>query len=1012
MSPLVQLSLWQIKNTILSALKSPKKLIPALFFLGYILWISWSWTHAGQRGGFPPEILRGYRANRDSIQTGTFLFLCLFAIGLIDKGFSGGSLRFLPADIDYLFAAPFSRRRVLFAKLFQGMSVNFVLMAAYLVYLAAGGGHKDNMPGWVAYSALGLCYGGYTNIAVVIELIFALNRWVFLRRLILLGLVCILVWVGDVGWQHGLRGVTELGHHGVLPILFYPCLLAAQAITSGLAEQGTAMIWPLILFYLVTVALIFSRNENYYEAALTGSERIWQAAEAARENPLRLLSGKKRAVSESKLVQYSLRPFGRGAGAVIWAHLAAAAKRPFLNFGVPVLVGVVTVLLGLRGGDVAVAFLAFYYLAGTSIFGGLFAYRHSLRRQPLIRPLPLTARQAVIAEIAPRFLLALPFYVIAALGTLITRGTDEIPLTMLLLCLPAVSLCFHLLQYTLVLWYPGTEDKLQSLITNSLQFLMVVVLLGVLGIYALIPERLGAPNWLTLLIFFSGTLLTAAFLWILTTGAYADHQPEGSPVRIDKAAMKRFFKPVLAGGVLLGIVGSIGARINAAHHPPPMPLPATVTARRGDLTVEVSETGTLLADNQVDIKSKVAGRILDIPIHEGEFIHQGQLIARIDRSLLDPQIAQARASLSQAQARLQQTISQYHLQQVQTHMAIAQAKAGLHSAQTHLAAVKADARPQEIAEQQMAVQRAQIAQKDAQRTYDRKAALLAKGFVAQATLDTAQTALDTARSNLNTAQQSLALTQAGPRLEDIRDAEAQVNIQRIALAAAQTNAGQNEVSRSDVMQARASVQQMAGALNQLLVSLHDTEIVAPTSGILMKKDKEPNEIVQSATTGFSDSQSTVATLGSHLLVQVGINEMDIPKVRLGEHATIHVDSLPEKAFTGVVTEIAPASTEAFDTSGSGQSGISKFWVKVAFRHADPQLKPGMSAVVDILSARRKHVVLVPVDALPFAGSHGQVTLLLLSGTLRKRSVIIGIRNNRDAEVLKGIYPGEKLVTVH
>ena len=114
--------------------------------------------------------------------------------------------------------------------------------------------------------------------------------------------------------------------------------------------------------------------------------------------------------------------------------------------------------------------------------------------------------------------------------------------------------------------------------------------------------------------------------------------------------------------------------------------------------------------------------------------------------------------------------------------------------------------------------------------------------------------------------------------------------------------------------------------------------------------------MQSATTGFSDTESLVATLGSRLMVQVGINEVDIAKVRQGAPVTIQVDAVPGVSFPGVVTEIAPASTNAFsdNSSGSGStSSISKFNVKIAFGKSDPRLRPGMSAAVTILSQQRQ-----------------------------------------------------------
>ena len=239
------------------------------------------------------------------------------------------------------------------------------------------------------------------------------------------------------------------------------------------------------------------------------------------------------------------------------------------------------------------------------------------------------------------------------------------------------------------------------------------------------------------------------------------------------------------------------------------------------------------------------------------------------------------------------------------------------------------------------------------------------------------------RARLATARQQLALTQAGPRVQDVNDARSQVETARVQLEGARANAGQDAVKQSDIAQARASVAQISGDIQQFEVNVADTRIVAPASGLVLKKYKEPNEIVQSATTGFSDAQSIVATLGSRLEVKVGINEVDIAKVHAHAPATITVDALPDASFAGYVTEIAPASTNAFADSSGGSSGgtnsISKFSVKVAFDRYDPRLRSGMSANVVVISQKHSRVVLAPLEAVPFAGARGQVTVLAAGG---------------------------------
>ncbi len=475
--------------------------------------------------------------------------------------------------------------------------------------------------------------------------------------------------------------------------------------------------------------------------------------------------------------------------------------------------------------------------------------------------------------------------------------------------------------------------------------------------------------------------------------------------------MKRLLKPFIIVLILLGLAAA-GQHISRTLHQPPPP-PRTAAVRRGDLVVQVSETGTIEPVDQVDVKSKAAGRLLSLNIQEGQYVAKGELIALVDRSQIDPQLRQAQAQLRQAQARLAQTQSEYSLQVKQTDAAIAQAHAALNQSETHLAVVEATARPQELAQGREAVARAQIASDDALRTQKRRAALLTKGFISQSDYDASQVAVDTAASTLATAQQALALTVAGPRIQDVNDARAAVESARVQLQSAQANAGQNQVKLSDIAQAREAVSQISGNIQQLQVSIADTHIYAPASGIVLKKYKEPNEIVQSATTGFSDAQSIVATLGSRLEVKVGINEVDIAKVQPRAAAIITVDALPGVSFPGVVTEIAPASTNAFtDTSGTGSgstNSISKFYVKVAFGRSDSRLRSGMSANVAIISQKRLGVLLAPTEAIPFTATHGQVNVLDTHGKPQVRTVVTGLHGESDVEIVSGLKAGDAVV---
>jgi multidrug efflux pump subunit AcrA (membrane-fusion protein) len=474
--------------------------------------------------------------------------------------------------------------------------------------------------------------------------------------------------------------------------------------------------------------------------------------------------------------------------------------------------------------------------------------------------------------------------------------------------------------------------------------------------------------------------------------------------------MKRSRKPFIVVLVVAIVLVIAGFSIRKATTKP-APIPRTSTVTIGDVTDTVTETGVVEPVNKIDVKSKVAGRVLAIPIQESQIVHEGQLIAEVDRSVIDPQIATAQAQLDQAKSRLEQAVAQYKLQIEQDKSAIEQAQAQLKTSVTHRDAVKAAARPQEVAQQQEAVSRAQIALEDAQRTLKRKQSLLGKGFVAQSDVDTAQVAVDTASSTLAAARQQLSLTQAGPRAEDIADAEAQVASARAQLDGARINAEEHAIRKYDIDQAQAAVEQNEHSLAQLMVSLSDTHIVSPATGIVLKKYKEQNEIVQSATTGYSDAQAILVSIGQGAQVRVGINEVDVAKLAVGQSATVTIDALPDLKLTGHVQEIAPTSSGALtETNSDSSAALAKFIVRIRLDRTEPRLRPGMSASVSITAAERHKVLTVSPEVSPDGASSGTVKVLTEPGHKQiPRAVKFGLRSDASLEVLSGLKNGDKVI---
>jgi HlyD family secretion protein len=478
--------------------------------------------------------------------------------------------------------------------------------------------------------------------------------------------------------------------------------------------------------------------------------------------------------------------------------------------------------------------------------------------------------------------------------------------------------------------------------------------------------------------------------------------------------MIRLKKPVVVS-VCVIIVASAAALIHSrSSQKKPAAPPRTVAVSYGDIRDIVSDTGIIEPLLKVDVKSKVAGKLLNMPIEEGQPVQKGQLIAEVDRSVIDPQIASDREKLLSAQAALAQSTLNYKMQIDKDILSIKSARASLNSAICARDVTVQPPRPQDVAQDREAVARAQVSLDDAQRTYKRKSGLFSKGFVPESDVDTAKVALDNAKSNLATAQEALSLLLAGPTKQTVAQANASVDTAKVELDSALVNAEEHKVSKLSVDQAKSSVAEAQHALDQDLVNLGDTHIVAPISGIVLKKYKALNEIVQSATTGYSDEAANLVTLGQGAQVKVGINEIDVARLAVGQHVEVQADALKGATLAGVVAEIAPVSTDALSssTSSSGVGSISRFTVRIRFVKPQPVLRPGMSASVTIITKQKKHVLLLPAEALDGDVKPGWTTVQVLptgAKTPVSKKVLIGMRTDYTIEVVSGLKEGDLVV---
>ena len=153
----------------------------------------------------------------------------------------------------------------------------------------------------------------------------------------------------------------------------------------------------------------------------------------------------------------------------------------------------------------------------------------------------------------------------------------------------------------------------------------------------------------------------------------------------------------------------------------------------------------------------------------------------------------------------------------------------------------------------------------------------------------------------------------------------------------------------------AQVSQAEAALKSAEIDLKYTKIVSPVDGIVVSKEVEVGQTV--AASFQTPTLFNVAEDLTKMQIEASVVEADIAKVKEGQTVEFGVDSFPDEIFYGIVIQVR---NEAITTSN-----VVTYEVIIEIDNRDLKLKPGMTANVEIITAEKEGVLLVPNKALRF-----------------------------------------------
>lgn len=406
----------------------------------------------------------------------------------------------------------------------------------------------------------------------------------------------------------------------------------------------------------------------------------------------------------------------------------------------------------------------------------------------------------------------------------------------------------------------------------------------------------------------------------------------------------------------------------------------------GSLEAIVGATGTVRAKQSVLLSWQTSGTVEDVLVDLGQQVTEGEVLATLEQSSLPQNVILARADVVSAQNALESLLDGYD--------ALAIASAEKAAADAQLRYEKAVERVDDInwtgtdAEIDKADQELQAAYNDL------KAAEAKRNSIG----NTSSLAYRTANLEYLQAYDVYA-TKLGDYNyltgQTVDETERAITEADLALAEAQLTQAQNDLAKlkagpdpDDVAAAEARIAAAEAALELAWIE-------SPFAGTITQADSMPGDTVQVGVPVFR-----VDDLSS-LLVDVDISEVDINRVAVGQPVHLTFDAILAREYNGVVVEVSPVGTLT--------AGLVNFRVTIELVDVDENVKPGMTAAVEVVVSQLEEVMLVPNRAVRVVDGE-RVVYIIKNGQLEMVNIELGASADLYSEVAGGdLRVGDEIV---
>jgi len=423
-------------------------------------------------------------------------------------------------------------------------------------------------------------------------------------------------------------------------------------------------------------------------------------------------------------------------------------------------------------------------------------------------------------------------------------------------------------------------------------------------------------------------------------------------------------------------------------------------------TVSLSESGSIESRNRVIIKSEVNGQQTIIYlIPEGTMVKEGDLLVEMDSSALKDKLVEEEIELENAEAELISSRENLAVVKNQAEADIAQAKLDYRFANQDLKKYQEGEYEMSLKQANSKITLARAELQQAEDTLIGSSKLFENRYISETELESDELAKQRAQMDLELAEQEKVLLETFTYDREIAQLESDVEQARLALERAERKARANIAQAEARLSARrAEVQREQVSTRQLRTRIANCRITAPTTGMVVyapQGNRWNSEVLEEGSSVRERQELIYLPTADEMSARVKVHESMLNKLEVGQRATITVDALPGKVFTGNIASIAVMPEDG----GWRNPDLKQYVTTIDINETSPLLRSGMTCKAEILVAHFDRTLTVPLQSVLRVNDQPTVFTPGLDGPAVALPVKVGIDNNRKIQILAGIEEG-------